>query len=209
MPRIQSGTRLRYLARYTKKNNVEIALGAIFVLGVVAGCFICAGAGDETLTFIEAMLDSMINSRRDGTLSENFSAAFSSSVIFAGILFFCGFCAIAQPVITAAPFIRGLGFGLTSATLYMNYGGPAIGYVSLFLMPGMLISTTALLVCASAALKLSGYFFGAMLLKPGGGEGYGVKGYCAKFALCAVICALAALLEAGLYIMFANSFVLG
>ena len=213
MPRTNSGTKrkyyMRYLAHYTKRNNALIALGTLFVLGVILGVLVYNNAGDETLLLVERMQNDTIAARLEGGLGDNFAAALSSAAVFLGILFISGFCAIAQPAIVLMPFIRGLGFGIMSASLYMHHGTSALAFVGVLILPGMLISTMALLICAVQALKLSGTFFSSVLCKPKNEESYSVKLYLMRFILCAGICVLAAFLEAVLYITFANSLVLG
>jgi len=200
----------RHIAHYTKKNNVLIALGALFIAGMILGAITLRGAGYETVGLLERVVGGFITRRAQSGLYENAISAFGSSMLFVGVVFVSGFCAIAQPVIVLAPFIRGLGFGFSAASLYVRYGASAAGIVGVLMLPGMLVSTVAILICCRQALRLSGTFFTAMrreAAKPG--EPFSLRAYCFSHALAAGLCGLGAFLEAALYVAFANSFVLG
>jgi len=200
----------RYLAHYTKKNNVLLVLGALFMAGVILGAMLLNGAGDETIGLLERVLGGFIARRQQGGLSENFFSAFGSSMLFVAVLFVIGFCAVAQPVIVAAPLIRGLGFGFTAAALYARYGTAAAGFVGVLILPGMLITTVAILLCCKQALRLSGAFFFAMRPRAAGADQpFSLRVYVLSFTLASGLCALSAFAEAVLYVVFANSFVLG
>jgi len=204
------GRYARYLAHYTKKNNLLIVLGLLFVAGMALGVLLLRGAGEETTSLLERVVGGFIARRQQAGLSENFFSAFGSSMLFVLALFVSGFCAIAQPIIVAAPLIRGVGFGFSAASLYARYGAAAAGFVGVLILPGMLISTVAILLCCKQALRLSGAFFYTMRPRATrSAEPFFLRGYCFNHALAAGLCALSAFIEAVLYVVFANSFVLG
>ena len=200
----------RYFAYYTQKNNTLILLGALFVAGMILGAMLLRGAGAETISLLERVVGGFIARRQQSGLSENFISAFASSMLFVAVLFVSGFCAIAQPLIVSAPLIRGLGFGFSAASLYARYGADAIGIVGVLILPGMLISTVAILICCKQALRLSGAFFFTMRPHAAkAGEPLPLRVYCLGYALAVGLCALGAFVEAALYVVFANSLILG
>jgi hypothetical protein len=200
----------RYLAHYTKKNYPVLLLGALFVVGVLLGTLLLRGAEEETLDLLYRLVGGFMESRKDNGLYENFLSAAGSSLLFLGILFICGFCAIAQPLIVLAPLIRGMGFGFSTASLFARYGTSAIGFVGVLVLPGALISTVAILLCCRQSLRLSGTFL-ASVRPPNRreGEAYSLGNYLLSFAFGAAICLAGAFLEAVLYFLFANSLILG
>jgi len=200
----------RHIAHYTKKNNVLLALGALFVAGMILGAMMLRGAGYETVGLLERVVGGFIARRAQSGLYENVISAFGSSMLFVVAVFVSGFCAIAQPVIVLAPFIRGLGFGFSAASLYARYGASAAGIVGVLMLPGMLISTVAILICCKQALRLSGTFFTTMHRGADkSSEPFSLRAYCFSHIFAAGLCGLGAFLEAALYVAFANSFVLG
>ena len=201
---------VRHIARYTQKNNLLIALGGLFVAGMALGVFMLGGAGDETISLFESLVGGVITRRAEANLSDNFIAAFGSSMLFVSAVFVMGFCAIAGPAIFAVPFVRGLGFGFSAALLYLRYGASAAGTVGILMLPGMLISTLAILLCCRQALGLSAGFLTALRdteIKTA--QHPSLRGYCLSFALLTGLCAISAFIEAALYLAFANSLVLG
>jgi len=200
----------RHIAHYTKKNHLLIALGALFLAGMILGAILLRGAGYETLSLLERVVGGLLTRRSQSGLSENFFSAFGSSMLFILVLFVCGFCAIAQPVIISLPLIRGLGFGFSAASLYARYGASATGIVGVLMLPGMLLSTVAILLCCKQALRLSGAFFLTMHPTAAKAEQpFSLQAYCFGHAFAAGLCALSAFIEAILYVAFANSLVLG
>ena len=199
----------RYIAHYTKKNNTIIALGGLFIAGMVLGVMLLRGAGHDTLLLLERLVGGFIAGRAQAGLYENFISAFSSSMLFVVAVFVAGFCAIAQPVILAVPLVRGLGFGFSAASLYLRYGAQATGMVGVLMLPGMLLSTLAILICCRQALRFSGAFFAAMRNESDKtAHPLSLRAHCAVHAFALGLCALGAFIEAVLYLAFANSFVL-
>lgn len=200
----------RYLAHYTKKNYPVVLLGVLFVVGVILGTLLLRGAGQETVDLLYRLVGGFMESRQGNGLYENFLSAAGSSLLFMGILFICGFCAVAQPVIVLAPLIRGMGFGFSTGSLFARYGTSAIGFVGVLVLPGALISTVAILLCCRQSLRLSNTFLSSV--RPMGrreGEPYSLSGYLLSFTFGTVICLVGAFLEAVLYFLFANSLILG
>lgn len=199
----------RYLAHYTKKNYPVVLLGVLFVVGVILGTLLLRGAGQETVDLLYRLVGGFMESRQGNGLYENFLSAAGSSLLFMGILFICGFCAVAQPVIVLAPLIRGMGFGFSTGSLFARYGTSAIGFVGVLVLPGALISTVAILLCCRQSLRLSNTFLSSV--RPGRREGepYSLSGYLLSFTFGTVICLVGAFLEAVLYFLFANSLILG
>jgi len=196
----------RYISHYTKRNYTLIGLGLLFLAGVLAGTLILGYADEDSFAIVRQLLTGFVENRRTQPVAGNFKAAASSSLIFIGAMFFCGFCAIGQPAEMLAPFFKGLGFGISAASLYEVYGSGAAGYVGLFLLPGTVITTIALLLCCRESLRLSFSFWRTLR---GGQEPYSLKLYMARYFVAAVVCLLSALLEAFLHYLFANSVVLG
>lgn len=199
----------RYLAHYTQKNLRMLVFGVLFIVGILLGTLLLRSAGEETVLLLERLVGGFVDRRRDVSLYETFRSALYSPVLFVAVLFVCGFCAIAQPIILAAPLIRGLGFGFSAASLFARYGLSALGFVGVLLLPGMVVSALAIFLSCQQALRLSQSFFA--LMRPGskGGEGISMREYLLGFATVLLICLAGAFLEGVLYYLFANSLLLG
>lgn len=205
-PRTGGGNYTRYLANYAKKNYILLILGALFITGVMLGTLLIRSAGEDTLTTLLRVVNGFIEKRRGQTLLQNLFSASLSSFIFIAVMFVCGFCAVSQPVIIAAPLFRGLGFGFSAALLYSSHGANAAGFIALFIFPDMLISSLAILLCCRESLRLSGNFWGMMW--GSGGELYPLRIYLGRYVAALILCVISAFIEAVLYFAFANYFIL-
>lgn len=196
----------RYLAHYAKKNHTLLIFAALFLAGVGAGTLLISSAGSGTLDILMRMVGGFIEKRREGPVLYNLLSCASSSLTFIAALFICGFCAISQPVIVFIPFLRGLGFGFSAASLYAGHGASATGFVALFLLPNMLISSIAILLCAKESMRLSISFWQLMCRSKE--EMYPLRIYIGRYVAAAVLCIFSAFLESVLYFAFANLMVL-
>lgn len=199
----------RYIAHYTKKNYAILAMGTLFMAGVLLGTLIIRTASGDTLELLLRMVNGFVEKRREQDLFQNFMSGASSSLLFVGALFVCGFCAISQPLVVALPLFRGLGVGCSLATLYAAHGTQAIGFVGLLMVPGTVMTTMAILVCCRESLRLSSSFFASMGGDRGKVEFYSLRIYLARYMVCAGFCVLSAFLEGILYFAFAKYFVFG
>jgi uncharacterized membrane protein SpoIIM required for sporulation len=199
----------RYISHYTKRNYALLGLGALFLAGVLAGTMLLGAVEGDSLALMRDLLTGFVEKRRTQQVAANFAAAAASSLFFVGAMFVCGFCAIGQPLALLAPFFKGLGFGLSVASLYSVYGAGTAGYVGLFLLPGTVITTVTLLFCCRESLKLSSRFLRALRHDPQDKDDHPIRLYLARYLVAVTICLAAALLEAFIYFLFANSVVLG
>lgn len=206
----QSGSRrryyTRYLAHYTKKNHVILLLGGMFLLGVVFGTLLVRTAGGDLVELLLRLIGNASQRRREAGFTQNIVSGLSSGMALLACLFVGGFCAVARPVVVLAPMLRGMGFGFSAASLYLRYGPGAAGFVGAFMLPGMVITTIAMLFCCNEALHLSGNLWA--LLRQRDTQPYSLRIYCARFAAAAVLWFLAVLLEGALYALLPSAFLL-
>lgn len=199
----------RYIAHYTKKNTGLLALGVLFLAGVLLGTLLLRTAGGETLRLLMEMVGAFVENRRDQSLFQNFVSGATSSLVFLAVLFVSGFCAVSQPLVVAAPLFRGLGVGFSMASLYAAHGVQAAGYIAVMMLPDTVLSMLAILLCCRESLRLSASFFAAM----GGGERrdrtiYPLRIYLARYLACGALCVFSAFLGAALNFAFANFFLI-
>jgi hypothetical protein len=197
------------MAYHTRRNYPLLALGALFLAGVLLGSLLVRTASEDTLAVLARLTGAFAEQRRDGALLQNFLSSLAAPMAYAGVLFLAGFSAISQPLAVLLPFFRGLGAGFSMASLYAGHGAEAVGFVAVLMLPGMLLSAAALLVCCRETLRLSGSFFRSMGADRPGQEFYPLRVYLARYFSAALVTAVAALLEALLYFMFAKSLVIG
>ena len=206
-----SGYYRRYLAQYTKKNYALLLLGGLFAFGAVLGALLVRSATGETLALLLRLVDGFMQKRREQAFAVNLWSATGTSLLMAGGLFVCGFCAISQPAVIAVPFFRGMGFGFSVGSLFARYGIAVFGYTGVLIVPGMVLSTVAILLCCRESLRLSGTLLrllrGAQQNGQSGRGQYPLRLYVARYLCGVLLCAVSAVLEAALYAAFSHFFV--
>lgn len=199
----------RYIAHYTKKNYSLLALGALFIIGVLIGTLLIRTAGGETMELLLRMVNGFVENRREQSLLQNFLSGLSGSLLVLAVLFVGGFCAISQPLVVSLPLFRGLGVGFSVASLYAAHGTQAMGFVALLMLPGTVLTALAILICCRESLRLANSFFVCMGSTDKSRTFYSVRIYMARYLACGAICIFSAFLEAVLYFAFANLFIFG
>ena len=200
----------RYLAHYTKRNITLIMLGILFLLGTLSGTILLRSSSEETLALLFRIVNGYAEKRAGQSLADNLISAACSNLAFLLVLFLCGFCAVAHPVEALIPFCRGLGYGFSVGSLYASHGARAIGFTALYMLPPMLFSTTAILLCCVESLRLSSVLFFALGKPDERKRGdYSIRIYLARFFSAAFLCLFAALLESALFALFAKKVILG
>ena len=181
------------LFRVGRQNYMVLGFGLLLLLGASVGTSLFATAESSTLGSLTRLTQLFVENRSQQNFYQNFVAAAVSSLTAAVVLFLCGFSAVAQPLELLVPFVRGLGFGFSVASIYNQYGTGAAGYVALFILPGMVGASVVILFCCRESLRLSRHFFRLM----NGGEGtYTMRLYLARYGVAALLCVALALGEA-------------
>lgn len=200
----KAGYYKRYMTYYLKDNYPLLFLGGIFILGVWLGCSFINSFDEETISVLISLLNGFILNRESQETTVTLMSSLAPSLIFAVILFFCGFCAISQPIIVLLPFFKGLGFGLSAGSMIISYGRNASFYIAVLLMPSAIISTVAIILCCREALKLSMGFFSLINPLSEGSKELSITAYCVKFIGFTGLLVLSAAVESGLYYVFGN-----
>lgn len=200
----------RYLKHYTKKNYALLLLGGMFLLGTVLGALLARSAGSDTLALLLRLTNGFLEKRRSQSFLQNLIVSGCTSLGMVAALFVCGFCAISQPLVAALPLLRGMGFGFSITSLYARYGTAAVGFTSVLILPGMVLSTVAILLCCRESLRLSNSVLSLLgSAQQNGRKQYPLRAYLGKYTAAVLLCVVSAVVEAGLYAAFSGFFALG
>lgn len=192
---------------YCRGKIPSIVLSVCFLFGMLIGALLVRYAENDTLLMLESVLGGYLRNRQTSALPAIMWAGFSSIALSLAILFFCGFCTIAQPAIILFPVFKGLGYGFSIGLLYARYGASAIGYVALLVLPEMLFSTVLILAACRSSLKMSIALFNKTA-KNTQEDGIGrIKRYFIKYAVFVFIALMIAFGEALLCYYFGNLFI--
>ena len=195
----------RLMARYFNAYRQVFFYAALFLAGILAGALVLRNLNPETAEKLSFLVGQFAQQRGAQAFSNTFASSLFSACVLLGIVFLCGFCAVARPAIVLLPLFRGLGYGYQAGWLYARYGWGGVGYTSLVLMPSILFSTVVLLFACAEAFEMSGAYYRAAR-----GDGFGgtvsVRGYCIKFMFFLLLMLASALLDAGFTALFGGLF---
>lgn len=147
------------------KNKLLVFLSVFLLFGIFFGSLLMELADENVIKFINALFLSDFKERLSKPLLEVFIASISSTFIFVLISFFMGLSMwgfILAPVI---PFVRGICIGMCEGYLYSAYGLKGICFHSLIFLPGIFISSIAVILMAREAIKISSCFSSAIFSK--------------------------------------------
>lgn len=199
---------LRCFAAHTRNHVVVYLLGALFLFGMAAGALMVRHASADTLDKLSILLGSYVEQRRTLAFAGIVASTFFSTFAMLAILFFCGFCTIAQVLIFAIPVFKGLGYGFSIGMLYAEYGMNAIWYVLILLFPVMFLGTVLLIAAGRSALALSVTLLRSSITASMPAAPFRIKRYCVKFIIFTLFCLLISILDAVLSTKFGSLFVL-
>lgn len=173
-----------------------ILLGSIFLAGLIAGSIFVSRADAQTRQALEIILSEFMQQRQTQSFSAVLFSTFFSIFVLLLALFFCGFCTISQIIILLLPLFKGLGYGFSVGSVYLEYGISAFGYVAVMLVPTMLFSTLLLLYAAKTSFILSLRLFRSTMSQGEESGRMAAKRYCVKFIAYVVIAFVIALFDA-------------
>ena len=174
----------------------------ITICSVAAGACFLRSYDTDTLQQFSALMDSYLLQRQSDGVVENFMQLLFPNLIMLLVAFFCGFCAIAAPVLFFIPAFKGLGFGLSVGTLLAGYQQQAFLYVVVFMLPYMLISSYILMAACSRAVRLSCQCFRSITNLAVTSPKQEIKPFCIAFLCYFVLLTVFALLDACILQLF-------
>ncbi len=130
----------------------------LFLAGAAGGALsavrLAAGGGSVLQSAVRIYLQTDAQT----ALQTRFLQLLLPDLTLMGIVFFCGFCAVAAPILLFLPFFKGLGFGMIVSFLFQQSGFFAVKQIAFTLFPGALWSAILLiLACRDAGLLSSGF----------------------------------------------------
>ena len=190
--------------RYTRHDPMTLVLGGLFLVGVLIGTLLVGRSSADTQSALQTILGGYLERRQLQAFSTIAFSAFLSLSSSLLILFFCGFCSIAQPVILGVPLFKGLGYGFSVGMLYVEYGIKVIPLVGILILPPMLLGTMLLITAGRTSLRLSINLFRTTISESEQGSRVRIKRYLIKFGFFLGVCLLIALLDAILFSRFGS-----
>ena len=171
-------------------------LEGMFLAGVFVGTMLISHAEEETLQMLQTVLGGYVGQRQIQSFSSIALSTFVSLFSSLLVLFFCGLCTIAQPIVFLALLFKGLGYGFSLGMLYAQYGNAAVPYAFILLKPTIYFGALLLIAAGKVSVRMSIHLFRSTLPNGEKTELNRMKRYCIKFILFAAICGMIALVDA-------------
>jgi hypothetical protein len=132
-----------------------ILLGILFLAGVLCGALSYSWLDEETRTLLGTTFTHYVRIRAEQTTQTMFLHLMLPDTLFLTVIFLCGHCAVATPVLLFLPFFKGLGFGMFSSLFLLECGNSSIKLIAFTVFPAVLWSTVLLIFACRDAFLLS------------------------------------------------------
>lgn len=118
----------------------------------------------------------------------------SVNLFFLLLINFAGLSCVGIPLTVLIILIKGLGFGFYSGFLFSQFSMSGIGYYLITVLPGAVLSNTALLLACNNSAFLSADILAVTLSKKQSDENI-IKNYLKKNAVIIAICIIASIID--------------
>lgn len=151
--------------KFLYNNKLLIFLSIILLSGIFLGAVLIKLADKNILKLINILFLSDFKESLSKNLLDTFVSSISSTFIFILISFFMGLSMWGFVLTPIIPFIRGICIGLSECYLYSVYGIKGICFHTLVFLPGIFISSIAVLLMARESIKISNSFSSIIFCK--------------------------------------------
>lgn len=162
---IKSKIRAQNIIKIIKQNKL-ISLFIFFLLmGMIFGTVSAKNASEQMINNLDFLFASNFTNRGSQSMFTTFVVSLNSLFIFVFFIFLLGLCLFGTVVIPATLFFRGFGLGITAGFLYSIYGFKGILFHLIVILPGVLISSIAIVIESKEAVMFSSRLVSKVLPK--------------------------------------------
>ena len=151
---------------YVRQNLQTVWLLAALTAGVAFGALLLRFPGAGRAADASLLCRAFWSRRQSAGFFSNLLHALAGSCAFLAPVLFSGLCLPGRPLTLLLMFFRGMGFGLCAGALYASRGWLGAAAVLTVLLPGALVSLTALLFAGWQAWAFAGRLRGQFLSSP-------------------------------------------
>lgn len=177
------------------KNKMLLFLTISLLIGVFLGAVLINLADENALKVINALFLSDFKERLTRPLLDIFIASVASVFIFVIIAFFMGLSMWGFVLAPIIPFARGVCIGLCEGYMYSVYGLKGIFFHSLIFLPGIFISTIAVLLMTRESMKLSKHFSTAVFSNNENSMALSLKNYILRSSFITIIVLISSVVD--------------
>lgn len=189
------------------KNKPIFLLALFLLLGILLGTMLIKFADKNLIKFVNTLFLSDFKERLTRPLLDVFISSVSASFVFILIAFFMGLSMWGFILAPAIPFVRGICIGLCESYLYSVYGLKGICFHSLVFLPGIFISSLAVLLITKESIKISNKFYSAIFSKEESNfEKVYIKKYTLQSGFITVIILISSMIDLASSLLFSKFF---
>ena len=143
------------LKKLLLKNRLLVFLSLCLLLGVFCGSILMKVADENTLKLINILFSRDIQERAAKSNLDFFITSLSSTFLFLVLSFFMGLSLYGFVFVPFVPFLRGICIGMSEVYLYSSHGIKGLCFHSLIFLPGIFVSSFAILFATQEAARMS------------------------------------------------------
>ena len=183
-------------------------MAAFLIFGMVLGSISMKSMNEDSLSDMASLFLNSLKVREDSGLFMIFVKSVSSYFLFAIIAFALGLSVWGFVMTFALMIFRGFGLGVSVGFLFFTYGFKGILFYALILLPGIFVSSMALILMSRAAFDTSYTLFKTTFLQREGNKSLenNFKAYFKKSGFALTLIIIASILDLLGYVVFSGFF---
>jgi hypothetical protein len=183
-----------------------VTLIALFLSGMIIGSSAVNSINNEVNSRFVTLFSDYITMRSTQSIFDTFTNSLFVNLIYLGISFTAGLCAIGLPLIALSPFAKGVGIGMIAGYLYSSYAMTGAGFCLLIIFPGAIVATAALLFGCNESFVMSHELFNIVQGRAPNNYGNLIKKYSARYGILLILSVAASVIETLLTVTFVGKF---
>lgn len=179
---------------------------ALFAAGMIIGAGLLKYTSNNNNNEFITIFNEYAIMRTEQKAFRTFLNSLAVNLFFIFLINFAGLSCIGIPITVFITLIKGIGLGFFAGYLFSQFSMSGIGYYLITVLPGAVVSNTALLLACNSAVFLSADILAIVLIKKQSDENL-IKNYLKKNMLLIIICITASMIDCILIKAFSFMFV--
>lgn len=200
----------------SKKNTVKnfflqnkplVFLSICLLCGIFCGSMLVKFADKSTWQFINILFSNDVRERATKTLFESFIDSLSSTFVFIFVSFFMGLSMYGFIFVPFIPFAYGVCIGMSEVYLYLSHGLKGLLLYSFIFLPGIFVSSMAILLMTKEATSMSSSLSSLSFSKGNFNNSFSLKRYFVRSGYLIIIAVFSSIIELLSSSLFSRFFV--
>lgn len=178
---------------------------ALFAFGMIVGAGLLKSESSDFIRDFVSVFDAYTEARGSQKIYTVFFHSLVVNFLFLVSAFGFGLSCIGLPVTVLLPVIKGLGLGIVSGYLFSHFAMSGIGYYLLTILPGAVLTNSALLLACNGSSLMSMDILATVTSRktPDGGM---IRNYLKKYLILLIVTLIGSVVDAVLTRSFSYLF---